>query len=209
MSGAASALSITTDQGDQCFTSGGAPANCVAVSAARSNAASITDGDASTFFSLGVANANGGPGSVTVNVSPLVFDGDIFAIEITNGNPNGNYPESAIFTFTGSSPSSTIRVDNLSAAFAGTNGLTATSSNVGNQSVLTILLGANSFDTLVITDNTFADYAASYVNRRSDGFDLGELRFATTPFNQVPAPGAMVLLGLGLLGMGAMRRRAR
>jgi hypothetical protein len=58
------------------------------------------------------------------------------------------------------------------------------------------------------------DTYASYPNPNCQTYGQLTLRFTTEPLNQtgpsgVPAPGALALIGFGLVGFGALRRRAK
>ena len=193
---AANAAHIDSDQGDACFAG---PSDCIDVDSSRSDLDALSDGDFSTFFSLG---ANG---SITYDISPLIFDGGLLAVEITNGNPNPNFPESALFSFSGPDGSGSVELSNQPVFLLDSSGgVTATRMNDGAQSQFSINLGTLAFDMLTVTDTTLDNFAGFYENKRTDGFDLGEIEFDTA---EVPAPAALSLLGLGILGIAATRRR--
>ena len=192
----ATAVEITNNQGQACFTG---MVDCQAVASERSDIDAIDDGDVTTFFSLGAG------GSINVDVTPMFFDGGIMTIEITNGNPNVNFPESARFEFSGPDGSDFVELSNQPAFLLASSGITATRTNDGAQSIFTIDLQGQRFDMLMITDTTLDRFPGSYTvgMKRTDGFDIAELQFDT----RVPAPGAIALFGLGALALGIRRRR--
>lgn len=173
--------------------------NCTAVAASRSNILSIDEGVAG-FYSLGLG------GTLSFDVSPMVFDNELFALEITGGAPNPNFPEAARFEFSGPDGIEFIEVATFGDAVRSASGGVSVTRTLGSGSYsFNFDLNGLSFDSLTITDRTFGYFASTYDNRTSDGFDVGELVFDAV---DVPAPGALGLLGLGLLALGARRTRS-
>ncbi|MGB7404907.1 MAG: PEP-CTERM sorting domain-containing protein [Pacificimonas sp.] len=182
-------------------TVSGLPDNCGTVAAARSDIDAINAG-APGFFSLGI------DGSITFDVAPLIFGDSVFAVEITNGAPNPSFPEAARFEFSGPDGVEFVEIatfgDSIRASSAGI-GATAMM-NGGSGVTFEFDLNGGSFNSLTVSDATFSYFAETYDNRSSDGFDIGTLDFNTAAA-AVPAPGALGLLGLGLISLAAGRRR--
>ncbi len=171
---------------------------CGSVAAARSNVATIDEGVAG-FYSLGIG------GTLTFDVSPLLFDNELFAVEITGGAPNPDFPEAARFEFSGPGGSEFVEIATFGEAIRDESGGLSVTRTLGSGGyAFDFNLNGLSFDTLTITDRTFAYFGSTYDRRNSDGFDIGELVFDVV---DVPEPGALGLLGLGLLAIGARRAR--
>lgn len=190
--GSANAITITNNQGLE--------SDGDAVAANRSDVASLTDGDTSTFFSLGIG------GSITASIAPDLI-ASASALEITNGN-NSNFPESAE-VFLGVDATGLLLGEIFNSASGGTttsaNGatITATANDPGTGLTSFLIdLGVNSGSALTFVDTTAINFGPLPDNR--DGFDIAELTI-----NAVPVPAALPLFATALIGVGLMSRRRR
>ena len=152
-----------------------------------------TDGIVSTFFSLGI------DGGLKINVAPDTFGPAATVIEVTNGAPNANYPESAEVYFDG------VLAGEIFNNGTATGPIVAAIITDGATFAITIPAGVS---LLTLLDTTFDNYEATYrtASRANDGFDVSEVTFSVVP---IPVPAAALLFGSALVGMGLLARRRR
>jgi hypothetical protein len=192
LAGSAHAASITFTEAQ------GTQADGAAVPADRSDIAHLTDGDVTTFYSLGIG------GSLTASIAPEFIAGASL-VEVTFGN-NPSFPESAL-VYLDSISSGTLLGELFNAASGASsisaNGIITSLPNTPSIGVTSFNIDLNglSGSSLIFVDSTGDNYGAT---GSKDGFDIGELRIAAVP---LPAAGLMLIVGLG--GLAALRRRAK
>ena len=178
---------------------------CSSDLAGRSTIGAITDGDASTFYSLGVG------GTLSVDVSPRALTG-ASVVEVTYGSPNDDYPESAELWLGGSISGGTFDDTGATLAarlfndgtFTGASDIATTLGSDGAS--FSIDIDPNEgFSLITLRDASIEDFGDSYADSGivSDGFDVGEFTVAAVP---LPASGSFLLAAL--LGAAMLRRRA-
>ena len=160
--------------------------------------ANTTDGDTATIYALGVA------GSVTIDVNPRIFDGEVDIVEFTYANIRNDYPESAKVVITGDSRvlfKGELVNDGVGGSTYTLQGSEITITESGNFSRFSIPVLEDTFK-VELFDTTWLNFAAMYLsaNRATDGFDVSELIFES-----VPEPSTSILVTMPLLL--AFRRR--
>jgi hypothetical protein len=192
LAGSVQAASITfsENQGNQ--------ANGDPVPVDRSDLDHLTDGDVSTFYSLGIG------GSLTASIAPeLIANASL--VEVTFGN-NKSFPESAL-VYLDTMSQATLLGELFNAASGASsinaNGIITTSPNTPSNGITSFTIGLNglSGSSLIFVDSTDDNFGAT---GSKDGFDIGELSITAVP---LPATGLMLLAGLG--GIAALRRRSK
>ena len=196
LAGAANAsISFTANQGTT-FNGG-------TVGIDRSNVNSMLDGDLNTFYSLGIG------GTLTASIAPQLI-ASASVIEVTFGN-NIGFPESAKVFLGSDSTTGTLigELFNLASGATSTSAGGATITTIPNagatgRTLFQIALGplSGTSSMLHFLDTTGVNYETQSEANNSDGFDIAELRIAA-----VPLPAGVLLLGLGLGGLAAYRRR--
>lgn len=207
------ALSAGSANAVSYYSSQGTASDGSAVAADRSDINAAFDGDANTFYSLGVNVGNGFGGTLTVDVSPQrIASGSV--IEVTNNTPNASYPESAQLWLGGSIVDGAW--DNSDAVYFGelfNNGDTphvdldlgtiTLGGQGGNETVWELALNSDSIYSLItLVDTTLLKYSGDYGSTISDGFDVGEFRVAA-----IPLPASILMLMGALSGLGLISRR--
>lgn len=219
--GSANAVTYYATQGER--------SDETAVAAERSVVGNAYDGDASTFFSLGV-NQPGEDGkqvyggSLTADVSPLrIASGSV--VEITNSTPNKTYPESAEIWLGGSiiddawDSSGAVLFGEIfnedpsdrQLTFDSAFGSITMTGQGGTETAWELTLNSDAVYSLItLRDTTLINYSSKYGDGTdgrivTDGFDVGEFRVAAIP---LPASVLMLLGALGGLGFVSRRRHA-
>ena len=173
--------------------------NGTAVTPERSVIANMFDGNNSTIYSLGLG------GSISLTIAPttnMITSGSV--IELTN--LGSNHAETARF-YLGDGAGSWIYIGNLINSQTG-GGAGVTNENLSVATLALDTTGAASTYTLTINNGVFNSLRLVDISPNSgadrDGFDIAELRVTSVP---VPAPATLAILGGGLLGLAAVRRR--
>lgn len=187
---ASAAIVYTSLQGDR---ADGSP-----VPGDRSVLSEAYDGDASTFYSLGMG------GSITATSTLGVIGGSV--IEVTFGTINPSFPESAeIYLDYGLGTQTLfgeIFNNNTPFTFDNTLGTITKDSQSGNTTQWTMALNGPPFG---FTNITLLDTTVDSTGVNSDGFDVGEFSVSEVP---LPASLLMLLGALGGLGVISRRRKA-